>query len=280
MLDVESRVDVDAGLQQLQRVLPALRVTGSRGVRVGQLVEQQQLRPARQRGVEIELAQRGAPILEFPRREPFESFRERRRVGPAVSLHPADHDVAAFLELDPRGLEHRVGLPDARRCTEEDLQASALRLARGQAPQQGVGVGALVGHLACRSNARVRRRGRPISAAAQRSCRPLDAGQDASAPPSRQSRPGRNSAAATAVSADRIDAGSARPNRQSKRRGRECERVPSAVRSSSLRPDRGSAGRRNRVDPGATLTVPSAHKHAASQAERLCQERHPDRKRR
>jgi hypothetical protein len=41
----------------------------SRGVRVGQLVDQQELRCARERGVHVELAQRDAAILDLPRRD-------------------------------------------------------------------------------------------------------------------------------------------------------------------------------------------------------------------
>ena len=62
VLHVEGRVDVDAGVEQLLDVLPALRVARRRiaaaDVGVRELIDQQQLRLARERGVEIELASR------------------------------------------------------------------------------------------------------------------------------------------------------------------------------------------------------------------------------
>ena len=62
VLDVERRPDVDAGGEQLLDILPALRMPRAFGVGVGQLVDQDQLRLPRQRGVEIEFAQRHAAI--------------------------------------------------------------------------------------------------------------------------------------------------------------------------------------------------------------------------
>ncbi len=58
MLDVQGRVDVDAGADQLLRVLPALRMPALGRVRMGQLVEQDDARTARERCVEIELLER------------------------------------------------------------------------------------------------------------------------------------------------------------------------------------------------------------------------------
>ena len=58
VLDVERRPDVDARVEQFLDVLPALGVPQALGVGVGQLVDEDQLRAAGERGVEIELAQR------------------------------------------------------------------------------------------------------------------------------------------------------------------------------------------------------------------------------
>ena len=55
MLDVERGPDVDAGRQQLVDILPALGMAAAGNVGVGVFIDQQQFRPARQRGVEIEL---------------------------------------------------------------------------------------------------------------------------------------------------------------------------------------------------------------------------------
>ena len=67
VLDIDRRPDVDARLEQLLDVLPALRMTRSGlaadEIRVRELVDEQNRRSARERGVEIELAAYDPAIL-------------------------------------------------------------------------------------------------------------------------------------------------------------------------------------------------------------------------
>ena len=90
VLDVERRVDVDAGVEQLVDVLPALRVARAGGVGVGQLVDQDERGPAREGGVEVELLRRGAAVLD--------ELRGGRISSPtssaSVSARPCGLDVA------------------------------------------------------------------------------------------------------------------------------------------------------------------------------------------
>ena len=135
VLDVERGVDVDARLQELVDVLPPLRVAPSGRVGVGQLVQQEQARLPRERGVEVELLELHPAVLDLPRRQPLEPFGKGGGLGAAVGLDPPDHDVDAFRAPGARGLEHGVGLADARRRAEEDLEPAARpRLGRGEAP--------------------------------------------------------------------------------------------------------------------------------------------------
>ena len=129
VLDVERRVDVDARGQELRDVLPALGVPRARRVRVGQLVDEDERGAAREGGVEIELAEHRAAVLDRARRQPLEPGQERLRLGPAVGLDPADHHVDTRRVLGSRGLEHRISLPDAGGGAEEHLELSA-RLTR------------------------------------------------------------------------------------------------------------------------------------------------------
>jgi len=64
VLDVECGVDVDPGGEQLLDVLRAPGVAGARRVGVGELVYQEEPRPAGEGGVEVELVQRDAAVLE------------------------------------------------------------------------------------------------------------------------------------------------------------------------------------------------------------------------
>ena len=62
VLDVERREDVDARVEQLLDVLPALQVPRARGVRVRELVDEDELRLPRERGVEVELFELDPPV--------------------------------------------------------------------------------------------------------------------------------------------------------------------------------------------------------------------------
>ena len=116
---------------------------------VGQLVDQDQLRPLRQRRLEIELDQLRAAIGHFLAREHVEPQHQRLGLGPDVRLDVADQHVDAFAGLLATGLEHGVGLADAGRRAEKDLQLAArfLGLFGLHAEQQGIGIASTVVHF-------------------------------------------------------------------------------------------------------------------------------------
>ena len=64
VLDVERGVDVDAGGQQLLDIEIALGMAAARRVGVGELVDQDELRPAREDGVEVHLLERAALVVD------------------------------------------------------------------------------------------------------------------------------------------------------------------------------------------------------------------------
>ena len=116
-------VDVDAGVEQLEHVLPALGVPRARRVGVRELVDEDQRGPARERGVEVELLQRRPAIGDQPRRQDLEALEQRLGLGAPVGLDVADDDVDARRALERAGgLEHRVGLADAGGGAEEELE--------------------------------------------------------------------------------------------------------------------------------------------------------------
>ncbi len=69
VLDVDGRVDVDAGGQEILDVLPPLGVGRALGVRVGQFVDEDQLRVAGQGGFEVELGEHRAAAGDLPPRQ-------------------------------------------------------------------------------------------------------------------------------------------------------------------------------------------------------------------
>src|SRR4051812_29347989 len=94
VLDVERRVDVDAGVEELFDVLPPLGVARSRRVRVRELVDEEQPWLARERGVDIELLEHHSAVLHLVPREHLEADDERPRVVASVRLDDADDHVA------------------------------------------------------------------------------------------------------------------------------------------------------------------------------------------
>ncbi len=93
-----------------------------------ELVDENQLRFAGKRGVEIELAKLAAAILDHRERQHVEPFEQRSGFAAAMRFGDTDHHVRAFIGTAPRGLQHRIGLADARRRTEENLQPAPLTL--------------------------------------------------------------------------------------------------------------------------------------------------------
>ena len=138
MLDVEGGLHVDAGLEQLLHVLPALRVPTVGRVGVGELVDQDQGRAAGERGVDVEFLQQVSAIEDRAARQQFEALDQGLGLLATVRLGQTDHHVGPAVAQPPRSLQHGVGLPDPRRHAEIDLEATApLARRRGE---QGVGM--------------------------------------------------------------------------------------------------------------------------------------------
>ncbi len=125
MLDVDGRIDVDARVEQLVDVLPALQVACALHVRMRELVDEDQLRRPRERAVQIEFGERAAAIVDAGGRQHVEAVEQRGGLAAAVGLDDADDDVDAILPALARGLQHRVGLADAGGRAEEDLELAA-----------------------------------------------------------------------------------------------------------------------------------------------------------
>ena len=123
VLDVHRGPDVDAGGEQLLDVHPALGVAAVGRVLVSQLVDDGELRTARQERVEVHLLEDAPFVGDAPARHDLQPVEQRRRLAPTVRLDHADNDIDALGLAPRRGQQHGVGLSDARRRADEDLQA-------------------------------------------------------------------------------------------------------------------------------------------------------------
>ena len=126
VLDVDRGDDVDAGLQQLLDVLPALGVARARDIGVGELVDERHLGPAGQHGVDVHLLERRTAVVERAARDHLQAVDHLRGVPAAVGLdEPHDH-VGAALRATVALAEHGVGLAHPGCCAEVDPELSAV----------------------------------------------------------------------------------------------------------------------------------------------------------
>ena len=125
VLDVHGRDDVGPGFQDLVDVLVALRVSHARRVRVGQLVDEGQLRPAGDDGVEIHLGEHEVAVVAPQPGNLLDAVRERCRLWPVVRLEVADHDVTAVVLRLAALLEHAVRLAHPRGHAQQDPVVAA-----------------------------------------------------------------------------------------------------------------------------------------------------------
>ena len=143
MLDVDRRVDVDAGAEQLLHVEISLGMAAPGSIRVCELVDQHQLGPALQDRVEIHLLEDASLVLRAAARDDLQALDERKGLGAPVRLDDADDDVDALAFARTGAEQHLVRLADARRCAEKNLEAAPPFLAAGRL-QERLRRGALI----------------------------------------------------------------------------------------------------------------------------------------
>ena len=95
MLDVERRDDVDARVEQLLDVLPALLVAGAGHVRVRELVDERDCGRAREDRVDVHLLEAAVAVLDLAARHDLEVADLLRGLRAAVGLDEPDDDVLA-----------------------------------------------------------------------------------------------------------------------------------------------------------------------------------------
>ena len=125
VLDVERRDHGDPGVEQLVHVLPALLVPGSGHVRVRQLVDERDPRPACEDRVDVHLLERRAAVVDRAARDDLEVADLRGGLLSPVRLDDADDDVGAAVPAAAALVEHRERLADARRRAEVDPKRPA-----------------------------------------------------------------------------------------------------------------------------------------------------------
>lgn len=125
VLDVERADDIDPCCEQLLDVLPALEVAAAaRDVAVGELVDNRDLRAAREDRGEVHLRELAAVVRARGSLDDFQAVEHRLRAGAPVALDEPHDDIGAACRPAPRLIEHAVGLAHPRGGPEVDLQTS------------------------------------------------------------------------------------------------------------------------------------------------------------
>ncbi len=131
VLDVDVGDDFDPRGQQFLDVFPALGVPRSRHVGMRELVDQRDLGPAGQHGVEVHLLERPAPVGDRGPRDDLQPVQQHGGVRAAVRLHEGHHHVGAALRPPVPLAEHVEGLPGTRRRAQVDPELPTLLLGHG-----------------------------------------------------------------------------------------------------------------------------------------------------
>ena len=125
VLHIKCRPDVDARLQQLLHVLPALGVARTFDIGVREFIDQQHRGLACQRGVQVEFLQRVTAVRHVTQRQLRQSREQFRGFDASVGFHHANQQVCPGPEVTLCGAEHGVGLADAGTGAEVDAQLPA-----------------------------------------------------------------------------------------------------------------------------------------------------------
>ena len=87
-----------------------------------ELVDERDLRLAREHGVDVHLLEGAVAVLELRPRHDLEIADLGRRLLPAVRLDEPDDDVLAVVAPSPAFVQHRERLADAGRRAEVDAE--------------------------------------------------------------------------------------------------------------------------------------------------------------
>jgi len=129
VLDVDRGDHVDAGVEQLLDVLPALFVARAGHVGMRELVDQRDLRLAGEHRVGVHLLERGAAVRQLLARDDLEPVEQRRGLLPRVRLSERDDDIRPALAAAVPLAKHGVRLPHTRGGAQVNPQLPAWRSA-------------------------------------------------------------------------------------------------------------------------------------------------------
>jgi hypothetical protein len=122
VLDVDGRVDVDAVTHQFFDVEIAFGVAAAFDVGVCEFIDQDDLWPAGDDGVEVHFLERLLFILDVSARNDFQACQQRYGIFAAMGLDDAGDDVIPVFLAGMRLVQHLVGLTDTWCSADENSE--------------------------------------------------------------------------------------------------------------------------------------------------------------
>ena len=125
MLDVERRVDIDPGREQVFDIQIALGMSAAGSVGVGQLIDEDNLGMPHEDGVEVHLLKHMPVIVDFDARNDLEALEQGLRFRTSMGFDDTDDNVRALGQLRASRHQHFVGFADAGSGAYEYLETAA-----------------------------------------------------------------------------------------------------------------------------------------------------------
>src|SRR5215468_6813849 len=138
VLDIDGGVNVDSVSEQLFDVEVALGMAAAGRIGVSELVDQDDLRTPGDDGVEIHLIERLPPVFEPLAGNDLQPFEQGLRLLAPVGFDDADDDIVTVALAGAGLLQHFVGLANAGRGADEDLEPAGFMLFAPRGLEQGL----------------------------------------------------------------------------------------------------------------------------------------------
>ena len=123
MLDVDGRDDVNAGVEQVEHILPALRVPRGAGhVGMGEFIDQRHAGAAAQHTVQVHLLEPAAVVFADAAGDDLQARGVSLGHGPVVVLDGRDDDVVAERTPALAFVKHGDGLARSRGGSQVDAE--------------------------------------------------------------------------------------------------------------------------------------------------------------
>ena len=121
MLHINCCIHVYACIQKLRHILAAFPVAAALGIGMGQLIHQDQVRPAYQGRIQVKLPQHDSLISHGPGGQELQPVKKSHGIRPVMGFNITCHHVPSRFFFLARRIQHGICLAYAGSISEEYL---------------------------------------------------------------------------------------------------------------------------------------------------------------